>query len=286
MQSMQNRRGILERSSHAFRQSKAPTTVHNSDRTQKPALPTVLMPLEQYHRCRIEHTGERHTEPQNEPTLYPYERPSPSSISRHSSRRNETQNRRIGTQNHGCEVTIWSEHEQRQAKRPSTEEALLEAQRKQLLRQHDWLGLRVSRPVQMDFSTRESRGMIGKRRKIRHDAQSRKVQLHNVRSPPFAVSGILSKDDCFMYGASAQQQPQSIEVGIGTAALQNQATPDRQRIEPPDYRPMLFEGHNSREQTSLLVSEANNIQDRSDVEAPLGNLRTGRGLSDHHLMAC
>jgi len=138
----------------------------------------------------------------------------------------------------------------------------------------------------MDFSTRESRGMIGKRRKIRHDAQSRKVQLHNVSSPQFAVSGILSKDDCFMYSVSARQQPESIEVGIGTAALQNQATPDREPIEPPDYRPMLFEGQNSREQNNLLVSEANNIGDRSNVEAPLGNLRTSRGLYDHHLMAC
>ena len=273
---------------------------------EEPALATRLMPLEQYRQRRIGHIRERHTAlnksedtaaldhrfpSTKDPRPYPYKRTSPSSISHRCDRRHKTQSGRIFTQSHHREVTVWSEYEKRQAEDPSTEEDLLEAKRKQLLRQHDWLGLHVSRPVQMDFSTRDSREMIGKRRKICHDSQNRTTQWKNVSNLPSAINNVFSKDERFMYSMSVQE-PESIEVRIGTAALRSQATPDREPIGQSDYSPqhqssesMLLKAQIGREHTILPrhVSEANN-EERSDVdeENSLGSYdsRTSRDLSD------
>lgn len=71
--------------------------------------------------------------------------------------------------------------------------------------------------------------MVGKRRKICYNSRSKVVQSHNVSTLPSVVNDILSKDERFMYSMS-EQQPETIEVRVGTAALQNQATSDRESI--------------------------------------------------------
>lgn len=103
----------------------------------------------------------------------------------------------------------------------STEDAVLEANRKRLLQQEDWVGLGVSQPLMMEFASRQSG--IAKRRKANSETRNRKAQLRDPNIPP-PVRDAIYKYEPFMSGV-IKNNPESIDIRIGSAALRSQAPP-------------------------------------------------------------
>jgi hypothetical protein len=106
---------------------------------------------------------------------------------------------------------------QKSAQHMTAEDELLMMKRKHLLARTDWLGLNVTRPLQMRFPSVSDRDRIGKRRKISKSRHKAKPANGLAMTPLF--EGRLPGNDYFM---SADLPMEEVEVKIGTEAMASQ----------------------------------------------------------------
>lgn len=133
------------------------------------------------------------------------------------------------------------------------EEDTLEARKRKLLEQSDWVGLAPSRPLHMRFPSLRDKDQIGKRRRIDGGIGARRVHLHregqdgertNRKTPP--VGHFMSE--------ALGGLPESISVRIGDDVLASQMSAARHEVS--EERVAASERQRSRSETMLLDLES------------------------------
>lgn len=144
-------------------------------------------------------------------------------------------------------------HRKRKNEDQPTEDTIFEENRKRLLRQQDWIGLGHARPLMVKFASRQSG--IGKRRKANSDTRKRQACARNSDVPRPVIDTRNTYSVAFMSGAIVNQ-PESIDVRIGTAALQSQASPTAEIAEISRQSPGALQGSPDQ----MLFDEPENIE--------------------------
>jgi hypothetical protein len=116
-----------------------------------------------------------------------------------------------------------------------TEETLLEARRKRLLRQGDWAGLTRSKPAELRFPSAEEKRMIGKRRKIK-DHRVQALATHLPVSPRQREAKNRTRGGPYMSGALPIED---ISIRLGSDALTSTVPRPMSSTESSDT--MLFD---------------------------------------------
>ncbi|KAF1927614.1 uncharacterized protein M421DRAFT_421457 [Didymella exigua CBS 183.55] len=120
----------------------------------------------------------------------------------------------------------WQQERKRQDANTETETQFLEANKKRLLRQQDWIGVAPSRPVDMHFLSIKEKSRIGKRRKL--EGHSKASTRHHspttfLRRP--TQDELAGHDDAFMSGAlPVLPAADKIRIQIGSDALTTAAS--------------------------------------------------------------
>lgn len=155
------------------------------------------------------------------------------------------------------QLTAWSDKTKVSAEKRikvpgvDTETQLLEANRRRLLQQQDWVGIAPSRPVRIRFPSIREKDRIGKRRKIdKRPGHQTNTEDPILRQPPYAYNN----DDYpgpYMSGAlPVDHHNEDIKIRIGIDALASQTSIQQSHHAPsqhdescPDNSsdPMLFD---------------------------------------------
>ncbi|KAJ4366712.1 hypothetical protein N0V95_000040 [Ascochyta clinopodiicola] len=135
---------------------------------------------------------------------------------------------------------------------------LLEANKKRLLRQQDWIGVAPSKPVDLQFLSVKEKNQIGKRRKI--DAKGR-VPAHRRSPPGFAhrtgQDELQGHGDAFMSGAlPILRAADNIRVRIGSHALTAASTQSKNDAASQANSDSMLFGEEGEEVATRLGSEA------------------------------
>lgn len=113
----------------------------------------------------------------------------------------------------------------------SAEEDLLDASRRRLLKQNDWVGLAPSRPLHMNFWSAGEKAKIGKRRKIDKGKEQRQMTVGNPVDAP--VMGKEFDSRARFMRAAPVHGAESINIRIGTDALFSQTSIHRSQQDQP-----------------------------------------------------
>jgi hypothetical protein len=119
-------------------------------------------------------------------------------------------------------------------KEEDTPQQSLEKERRKLLRQEDWAGIALSRPLHMSFSSHRSRHQLSKRRKVHREIRHQKVipPVGSMLPPPQPEHPPAAGEQYLMSGV-LPVDADDIRVRVGTGALESQATPPERSSLPP-----------------------------------------------------
>ena len=144
-------------------------------------------------------------------------------------------------------------------KSKESDERALEAKRRHLLQQPDWVGLGISRPAALSFTSHSSRKYVGKRRRV-----GRQIQ-HLWAAPP-AWQYARKTSECMMSGALPVDD-EHIRVRVGTGALlDSQSTPTAPIATIPAEVPPIQSQPSLADDTMLLETVV-----AAELQAERGN---------------
>lgn len=151
---------------------------------------------------------------------------------------------------------------------PDSETQLLEANKKRLLRQQDWVGIAPSKPVELQYSSMKDKARTGKRRKL--DGKSRAVTC---RLKPITFpygSGQNDRVDTFMSGAlPVPAVANNVRIRIGSDALTTAAS----------TQPINCAASQANSDSMLFDEEANGAIWQKESEAPQEMPSSGHRLA-------
>ncbi|KAJ8110001.1 hypothetical protein OPT61_g7041 [Boeremia exigua] len=151
-----------------------------------------------------------------------------------------------------------------------SETQLLEANKKRLLRQQDWVGIVPSKPVELQYFPSKERAPTGKRRKLNATSRAVTRRLKPVTFPHGIVQEELDEDDTFISGAlPVRATTNDIRVRIGSDALTTAAS----------TQPINYASSQANSDSMLFDEEVNSSAYRKELETPQATSSSGHRLA-------
>lgn len=147
----------------------------------------------------------------------------------------------------------------------STDEAL-EAARRRLLMQSDWVGVQITQPAKIKFTSTPEREQFGRRHKIDKEAQERQQQKQGRRR---RIPSIRSDLEIPLRSREASESDEYIQVRIGDDALVSSRCTIEPASAPSRFTDLLYQRKSMDKSPSLMsFDEAELANQGSRRDAP------------------